>query len=67
MYVHHKVIEKFKNDNDAPTMDTTHNPIAVKYIRFDVKTCLYLSPNNRARSLSMLIAVTVNKVTVHKI
>ena len=29
-------------------------------------TCLYLSPSNKARSLSTLIAVSVNKDTEHK-
>ena len=29
-------------------------------------TCLYLSPSNKATSLSTLIAVSVNKDTEHK-
>ena len=31
------------------------------YVRFRVTICLYLSPNNRARSLSTLMAAIVNK------
>ena len=31
------------------------------YVRFKVTICLYLSPNNRARSLSTLMAAIVNK------
>ena len=32
-------------------------------VRFKVTVCLYLKPNNRARSLSTLIAVSVHKDT----
>ena len=31
------------------------------YVRFRVTICLYLSPNNKARSLSTLMAATVIK------
>ena len=31
------------------------------YVRFKVTICLYLRPNNRARSLSTLMAVIVIK------
>ena len=34
---------------------------AMTYVRFKVTVCLYLSPNNRARSLSTLMAAIVNK------
>ena len=34
--------------------------------RFNVTTCLYFSPNNRAKSLSTLIAVDVKMDTAHK-
>ena len=43
------------------------NTVTVTYVRLKVITCLYLSPKKRARSLSTLIAVTVNKDTEHKI
>ena len=35
----------------------------MKYVRFKVTICLYLSPDNRARSLSALLAAIVNKDT----
>lgn len=35
--------------------------------RLTVTTCLYLSPNNKARSLSTLTAVVVNSDTAHSI
>ena len=43
-------------------MHITHKPITAIRVRFKVTTCLYLSPsNNKARSRSTLIAVSVNK------
>ena len=47
-------------------MDKIQKPITVKRVFFKVTTFLYLSPNNKARSLSKLIAVNVNKDTEHK-
>ena len=49
----------------AATPDTTQNIVTAIYIyvRLKVTTCLYLSPNSRARSLSTHIAVNVNKDT----
>ena len=35
--------------------------ITTIYTLFEVTTCLYLNPSTRARSLSTLIAVRVNK------
>ena len=35
----------------------------MKYVRFKATICLYLSPDNRARSLSALLAAIVNKDT----
>ena len=35
--------------------------------RFNVTTCLYLSPNNRARSLSTLIAADVKRDTPQRL
>ena len=46
---------------------TTQRAITVTHVRFKVTTCLYLRPNNRARSLSTLMAVSVNKDTIYKI
>ena len=51
----------------APTIDTTQNANIATYVLFKVTTCLYLSPRDRARSLSTLIEVTVNRETVHKV
>ena len=48
-------------------MATTQRKVAVTQVRRHVTKCLYLGPNNRARSLSTLIAVTVNKDTEAKI
>ena len=48
-------------------MDKIQKPIAVTHVLLKVTTCLYLSPSNKARSLSTLIAVNVNKDTAHKI
>ena len=50
-----------------PTKETTQRTITVPYVRLKVATCLYLRPNNRARSLSTLMAVSVSKDTIHKI
>ena len=52
-------------------IDPTEAPMNQKQItatrtRLNV-TCLYLSPNNRARSLFTLIAVRVNTDAAHKI
>ena len=51
----HKAAEKEKTQ---PIVTVTHT-------RFKVTICLYLSPNNKLRSLSTLIAVEVNKETPH--
>ena len=48
-------------------MHIIHKPITAICVRFKVTTCLYLSPSNKARSLSTLIAVNVNKDTAHKV
>ena len=39
----------------------------MRYVRFKVTACLYLSPNIRARSLSTLMAVIVDKDTPHNV
>ena len=38
----------------------------IKYVLLKVTTCLYLIPSTRARSLSTLNAVSVNKETTHR-
>ena len=65
--ISHNVICWFKKYIAEPTIGRNQRTVTVIYIRFKVTTCLYLSPNNRARSLSTLIAATVNKDTEHKI
>ena len=52
------------------TMEKTQRIVIgliASYVCFKVTTCLYLSPSNKARSLSMLVAVIVNKATEHRI
>ena len=46
---------------DVKKMEKTHIAVTAIYALRDVTICLYLSPNNRARSLSTLIAVSVKK------
>ena len=46
-----------------PSKEKTQEAITATYVRFKVTTCLCLSPNNRARSLSTLMADNVNKDT----
>ena len=48
-------------------MDKSQKPKAIIYVLLKVTTCLYLSPSNKARSLSTLIAVEVDKDTPHKV
>ena len=48
-------------------MDKIHKAITVINVLLKVTTFLYLSPSNKARSLSTLIAVNVNKDTEHKV
>ena len=47
-------------------MDKIHMATTIKYVLLKVTTCLYLSPSTRARSLSTLNAVNVNKETTHR-
>ena len=67
MYWHHEVIREFKKIVQAIMMDKIHKAITVINALLKVTTCLYLSPSNKARSLSTLIAVDVPKDTAHKI
>ena len=50
----------------AETMAIAQRIVIVVYILFKVTTCLYLSPSNKARSLSTLIEVIVIKHAEHK-
>ena len=45
-------------------MDAIHKIAVMIYMRFNV-TIFYLSPNDRARSLSTLMATIVNMETPH--
>ena len=68
MLPHQEVIKGFTWYVNVPeTMEKTQRIVTATYVRFKVTTCLYLSPSNKARSLSMLIAVVVNKDTEHRI
>jgi len=56
----------FKRKFAETTADISQNITTSTYVRLKVTTCLYLSPNNRARSLSTLIALIVSKDTEDK-
>ena len=45
----------------------SHKATTATHTRFKVTKCLYRNPNTRARSLSILIAVSVNRDTPQKI
>ena len=64
--IHHNVIWRFKKYIAEPIIERTQKTARVAHIRFEVTTCLYRSPNNRARRLSTLTAVNVNKDTEHR-
>ncbi|RMX61414.1 hypothetical protein pdam_00017414, partial [Pocillopora damicornis] len=49
----------------AATLDKTQTAAKIILVRFKVTFVLYLSPNNRARSLSTVMAVIVPKDTPH--
>ena len=59
-------IMRFKRYDIETTADIIQNITTITYDRFKVTTCLYLNPNNRARSLSTLIALAVSKDTEDK-
>ena len=59
------LIRVCKTENDAKATDKIQIVVIMIYMRFKVTVCLYLIPNNRARSLSTLMAVNVNKDTPH--
>ena len=62
---HHNVIRGFKNHNAEEAATITQVVVTIRYTRFKVTTCLYLSPNNRARSLSTLNSARVATRTLH--
>ena len=50
-----------------PTKELTQKVNTATYVRFKVTTCLYLSPNNRARSLFTIMALSVDTDTTPNI
>ena len=52
-------------ENDPEATDITQNVAVRMRVRSTVNIALCLIPNNRARSLSTLMAVSVNKDTEH--
>ena len=48
-------------ENDLAATDKIQNVAVMMHVRSKVTICLYLIPNNRARSLSTLMAVNVKK------
>ena len=67
MVTYHKVMRGLQNSIAEKSAEITQVVITIAYVRPKVTTCLYLSPNNRARSLSTLMAVRVETDTPHKI
>ena len=59
------LIRVCKMENDPAATDKILKVVVMIYVRFKVIICLYLVPNNKARSLSTLMAVNVNKDTPH--
>ena len=47
-----------------PTKEKIQKAITASYVRIKVTTCLYLSPNNRERSLSTLMVDNGNKTVI---
>ena len=56
-----KAIRSSSKAHKEETRDKIQMVATMIYVRFKVTICLYLSPNNRARSLSTLVAVIVIK------
>ena len=67
MVTYHKVMRGLQNSIAEKSAEITQVVITIAYVRPKVTTFLYLSPNNRARSLSTLMAVTVETDIPHKI
>ena len=64
---YHAIIRSFQSKIVDPAVEATQKTTTMRYIRLKLKPYLYQRPNNRARSLSTLMAVSVNKDTLHKI
>jgi len=65
--IDHKIIRGFQKYVVEKTAVIAAQVITVVYVRLRVTTCLYLSPNNRARSLSTLIAVSITRDNPEKV
>ena len=63
--LHQRIIRVCETENDPAATHKTQNVAVMIRVRFKVTICLYLIPNIRARSLSTLMAVNVNKDTPH--
>jgi len=61
------VIRKLKNNIIATSRQISQNKATTIHTRLKVTICLYLNPERRARSLSTLIAISVNRDTPPKI
>ena len=64
-YHYQKLIRACKKENEAAATEKIQKVAVIIHLRIKVTICLYLIPNNRARFLSMLKAVNVNKDTPH--
>ena len=67
MVPYQNVMRGFQNSIAEKTAAITQVVITITYVCPKVTTCLYRSPNKRARSLSTLMAVRVETDTPHKI
>ena len=61
-----RIIRSSSKAHKEETRDKIQMVATMIYVRFKVTICLYLSPNNRARSLSTLMAVIVIKDVKNK-
>ena len=61
------VTRKLKKNIIATPREKSQNATTKIHALLKVTTCLYLNPNKRARTLSTLIAVSVNRETPQKV
>ena len=61
MWVYHVVIQELYACITEYTVQKVYNTRTIVRALFKATTCLYVSPNDKARNLSTLIAVIVNK------
>ena len=61
MKPYHEVMTGFQNHAAEKAVETTQRVKTITQVRFKVTNCLYLSLSNRARSLSTLTVVSVNR------